>query len=60
MCYNNIKIKKERGKKMYTLTVEHKYCKCTRVIKGESISRAYKENDLNPLFWNVVEVSYEG
>ena len=44
---------------MYTLTVEHKYCKCTRVIKGESISKAYKENDLNPLFWNVVEVSYE-
>jgi hypothetical protein len=44
---------------MYTLKVEHKYCKCTRVIKGESISKAYKENDLSPLFWNVVEVSYE-
>lgn len=43
---------------MYTIEVEHKYCKCKRVIKGESITKAFKESNTDPTFWTITDIQY--
>ena len=41
---------------MYTLVVEHKYCKMTKTITGESIMKAYKENGLDIRIWKIIDI----
>lgn len=41
---------------MLRLTVEHKYCKCTRVIEGETITKAYKENNTDMSIWQIIDI----
>lgn len=43
---------------MYTVTLEHKYCKCIRVLKGESLAKIYKNNNLDMNIWIVKAVDY--
>lgn len=41
---------------MLKFTVEHKYCKCIRVIKGINIYDAYKSNKMDYTIWNIIDV----
>lgn len=41
---------------MLKFTVEHKYCKCTRIIKGENVFQAFKNNKMDITIWNVIDV----
>lgn len=41
---------------MLKVTVEHKYCKCTKVIEGDSISIAFKNSNTNPTVWIVIDI----
>lgn len=45
---------------MLNFIVEHKYCKCTREIKGTDIYNAMKENKMCINLWNIIEVRKEG
>lgn len=37
-------------------TVEHKYCKMTKVVVGESIADAFKQNSLDYNVWTIIDV----
>lgn len=41
---------------MLKFTVEHKYCKCTRVIEGINVFEAFKGNKMDITIWNVINV----
>jgi hypothetical protein len=41
---------------MLKITVEHKNCKMTRVIEGETIFDAFKKNGLNFNTWVVIDI----
>ena len=41
---------------MLKFTVEHKYCKCTRVIEGENVAQAFKNSNTNPTMWIVIDI----
>lgn len=41
---------------MMKLTVEHKYCKITKVIEGNSIIDAYRKNGLDIKIWKVIDI----
>ena len=41
---------------MLRFTVEHKYCKCTRIIEGENIALAYKNSGTDSNVWLVIDV----
>ena len=41
---------------MMRLTVEHKYCKMTKVIEGNSIIDAYRKNNLDITIWKVIDI----
>jgi len=41
---------------MYILTVEHKYCGCTRVIKGNSIAEAFANTNTDMTVWIVKNI----
>ena len=41
---------------MLKFTVEHKYCKCTREIKGQNVFEAFKNNKMDYSIWNVIDV----
>ena len=43
---------------MYAIEVEHKYCKCRRIIEGESIAKAFKENNADPNFWIIKDIQH--
>ena len=42
--------------KMFTLTVEHKYCGYTKTIEGNSIYDAMRKNGLDIKIWNVISI----
>jgi hypothetical protein len=41
---------------MLQFTIEHKYCKCTRVIEGQNVFEAFKNNGINLSIWIVTDV----
>lgn len=44
---------------MLKFTVEHKYCKATRVIKGINIYEAFKANKMDYSIWTIIDVEKE-
>ena len=62
ICYNifvRLRDNQEKRKevnKMYTLTVEHKYCGCTRVIQGNSIAEAFANTNTDMNVWIVKNI----
>jgi hypothetical protein len=42
------------------ITVEHKHCKCTRVITGANLYDAYKNNGLDMSIWNAIDIEELG
>ena len=41
---------------MLRITVEHKYCGCTRVIEGETLIQAFKNSNTNMDVWIVIDI----
>lgn len=41
---------------MLKITVEHKYCGCTRVIEGETLAQAFKNSNTDTRVWLVTDV----
>ena len=44
---------------MLRITVEHKYCGCTRVNEGETLTQAFKNSNTNMEVWIVVDIEKE-
>ena len=43
---------------MMTITVEHKHCKCTRTVKGNTLYNAFKDNGLDLNTWIVIDIKH--
>ena len=43
---------------MYTVTLRHKYCGCTKVLSDTSIANVFKNNNLDMNIWLVEGVEY--
>ena len=41
---------------MVRLTVEHKNCKCTKVIEGNDLYDAFRKTNTDMTVWNVIEI----
>ena len=41
---------------MLIITVKHKYCGCTRVIEGETLTQAFKNSNTNMEVWVVIDI----
>ena len=41
---------------MVRLTVEHKYCKCTRVIEGNDLYDAFRKSNTDMTIWIVIDI----
>lgn len=41
---------------MLKVTVEHKYCKCTKVIEGDTIAIAFKHSNTDSNIWLVIDI----
>lgn len=43
---------------MFTITVQHKHCGCTKTLQGESIAKIYKDNGLDLSIWTIERIEY--
>ena len=41
---------------MLKFTIEQKHCKCLRVIIGENVAQAYKNNNINASLWLIIDI----
>ena len=43
---------------MYTVTLKHKYCGCTKVLSDTSITNVFKNNNLDMNIWLIEGIEY--